>query len=77
MAAVFVGDPRYHYPLMPLAALLFARACLVDGPELRAGLRTGDPAVRRRARQWTVLVAVFGGLLLSNLWLKYLESMRL
>jgi 4-amino-4-deoxy-L-arabinose transferase-like glycosyltransferase len=76
LASIFVGDPRHHYPLMPLAALLAARAYLVDGPELRTRLIAGDPAARRQAWQWAFLVAVFGGLMLSNLWLKHLESVR-
>lgn len=76
MAAIFIGDPRHHYPLIPLAALLFGRACLVDGPELLSGLRGRDPAARRQARSWAVLVAVFGGLMTGNLWLKHLESVR-
>lgn len=77
MTVVFVGDPRYHFPLVPFAALMFGKALLYDGPELRDGLRRGEPAARRRLTQWTILNAAFVLLLLGNLWLKHLEAQTL
>lgn len=73
MALVFVGDPRYHYALIPFAALLFAKALLVDAPDLRARLLAGDATAWRQMKRWMALNAVLLALVLVNLWLKYQE----
>ena len=73
MAVAFIGDPRFHFPLVPFAALICCKAILRDGPQLRLALRRGDAAARQRLRLWMLLNAVFVLLMLGNLWLKYLE----
>ena len=75
MVVAFLGDPRYHFPLVPFAALVFGKAILQDGPDLRLGLRRGDAAARRRLKHWTILGGVLILLMVGNLGLKYLESL--
>jgi 4-amino-4-deoxy-L-arabinose transferase-like glycosyltransferase len=70
---IFLGDPRYHYLLMPFAAMLFARALLTDAPELRSRWRRRDPDAGRWLKRWAAANVVWGGLMLLNLYLKYLE----
>ena len=76
MAAVFVGDPRYHFPLVPFAALVVSSTLLNDAPNMLAAVRGGQPAARRQLAAWSALMVLFGLLLVGNLWLKRLEVQR-
>jgi 4-amino-4-deoxy-L-arabinose transferase-like glycosyltransferase len=73
IAIIFVGDPRYHFLLMPSAALIFAKALLHDGPRLWDGLRRRDRGAQSRLRYWMMVNAALALLMLGNIWLKHLE----
>ncbi|HEX3175551.1 MAG TPA: glycosyltransferase family 39 protein [Methylomirabilota bacterium] len=71
---VFLGDPRYHYPLVPLAAIVGTATVLRDGRELWRGRRALPRPARIRVLRWAAamcLVAVLAG---ANLYLKSLEA---
>jgi 4-amino-4-deoxy-L-arabinose transferase-like glycosyltransferase len=76
MSVLFVGDPRYHFPLVPFAALVASGTLLDGAPKLLAAFRAGDPAARRRLAVWLMLIALLGLLLVGNLRLKQLEVQR-
>lgn len=69
IAIVFVGDPRYHYPLVPLAAILSSQAFAEELPRLRSGERWA----RLSAVKWAAAMCVFALLVLINLFLKSVE----
>jgi 4-amino-4-deoxy-L-arabinose transferase-like glycosyltransferase len=76
VAMVFTGDPRYHYPLVPMAAIFAAK-----GWDARRSLlvnaTTTDPGSRRQIRVWAVTMAVLLSLMAANLLLKMLEFREL
>ena len=76
MAMTFVGDPRYHYSLIPFAAIFFSKALLQDGPVLLAAWRAGEPISRVQWRRWIIPTVIAGLLMLGNLWLKHVEVQR-
>lgn len=76
MTAVFLGDPRYHFPLVPFAALVFSSTLLDGAPKLLAAVRSGEARARRRLAAGLVLIAIFGLLLAGNIRLKLLEVER-
>ena len=76
MTVVFLGDPRYHFPLVPFAALVFSSTLLDVVPTWRRAWRDGAPATRRQLAGWFALVVLFGLLIIGNLWLKRLELQR-
>lgn len=73
IAIVFLGDPRYHYPLVPLAMILSSQAFAEELPRLLAGLRSGERSARLRAVTWAAAMCVFAILMLTNLYLKSVE----
>lgn len=77
VSVTFFGDPRYHFPLVPLAALLAAEGFVTTLPGLREGLRTGAPQARATVRLWLLLCLLFGALVAGNLAVKYLEFVAL
>jgi hypothetical protein len=74
MAVVYIGDPRYHFPLIPFAALVVARVIVRDVPLLREGLRRHDAWAQRCLRRWVLASGLLVSLMVGNLWLKYLET---
>jgi hypothetical protein len=77
IAVVFLGDPRYHYPLVPLGTILASKAYLVDLPAVRDGLRANNRRARVIAWRSALALCLFGGMMLFNLYLKSLESQML
>ena len=73
VAVVFVGDPRYHYALVPLAAIFSAKGFIEDWPVLWKGMKENDSGVRRRLFRWAGIVVVFFMLMTANVVLKFLE----
>ena len=74
ITAVFIGDPRYHYALVPLAAVFSVKGVADEFPSLRKGVQAADPHARRRLRLWCAIMLVFLALMCVNLGLKALES---
>jgi 4-amino-4-deoxy-L-arabinose transferase-like glycosyltransferase len=74
ITAVFIGDPRYHYALVPLAAVFSVKGVADEFPSLRKGVQAADPHARRRLRLWCAVMLVFLALMCVNLGLKALES---
>lgn len=74
IAVVFLGDPRYHYPLIPLAAIFGSKAFVEDLPTLWAGLKSSERWARIRAVRWAAIMCVFAVLMIANLYLKSVES---
>lgn len=73
VAMAFVGDPRYHFVLVPLAMIFAARGTLL-WMDSRAA-RTGSiPGASLPGRRWIVGMGVFVALLGGNLILKRLED---
>jgi 4-amino-4-deoxy-L-arabinose transferase-like glycosyltransferase len=70
---VFFGDPRFHYLLVPLAAIFAAKGFTEDWPRLRMAVRADDPGARRKLHTWGASVAVFLVLMAANVVLKYFE----
>jgi 4-amino-4-deoxy-L-arabinose transferase-like glycosyltransferase len=77
IAMVFVGDPRYHYALVPLAIVFAAKGVAEDWPRLAKRLRQRDPSARRTLLACAAILAVFVVLMVANLLLKVLESQAL
>jgi hypothetical protein len=73
ITAVFIGDPRYHYALVPLAAVFSVKGVADELPSLRKCVRAADPHARRRLRLWCAVVLVCLALMGINLGLKALE----
>jgi len=73
VAVVFVGDPRYHYPLIPLTTVFAAKGLVDDGPQLLKSLRHNDPRAIRTLRRCAAIFGVFVLLIGANLFLKFLE----
>ena len=76
VTVVFFGDPRYHYPLIPIALLFSSKALLEDWAQVVTGLRSGNHESWRLVMTWAVLGFLFFLLMAVNLWLKYLEAQR-
>jgi 4-amino-4-deoxy-L-arabinose transferase-like glycosyltransferase len=74
ITVAFVGDPRYHYPLVPLAAILAGKALVHDWPALRSGLTSTERSTRASALKWAAIMSVFAVLMVANLYLKVLEA---
>jgi len=73
VSMVFVSDPRYHFPLVPLAAVLAAEGFVNVLPVLRDGLGSGSSQARVQLRSWLLLSLLFGVLVVGNLVVKYCE----
>jgi 4-amino-4-deoxy-L-arabinose transferase-like glycosyltransferase len=73
VTAVFVGDPRYHYALVPVAVIFGAKGFLEDWPALAKAAKADSAGARRKVIVSGVIVAAFLGLMVVNLGLKYLE----
>ena len=73
MSMIYLGDPRYHFVLMPFAVVLFVRAVVTDLPEFRSARRRRDPVAVRWLKRWIAANAVWCVLMLLNLYLKRLE----
>jgi 4-amino-4-deoxy-L-arabinose transferase-like glycosyltransferase len=76
VSMVFLGDPRYHYPLVPLAAILGSEAFVHERPALWAGLKAGERWSQFRVLRWAAIMCVFSALMVANLYLKSLESAK-
>jgi 4-amino-4-deoxy-L-arabinose transferase-like glycosyltransferase len=74
VSIVFLGDPRYHYPLVPFAAIVATKAALEELPALWAGLRSSQRSAYVRAGRWAAITSMFVTLMIANLYLKTLES---
>ena len=73
LSAAFIGDPRFHYALVPLAMIFTAKGWLEDWPVLWRGARRNEPGARRRLLAWGTIGLVFLALMVANLWLKAIE----
>jgi len=73
VAMIFVGDPRYHYALVPLATVFAAKGLVDDGPKLLKRLRQHDPSATRTLLGCGAIYAVFVVLIVANVLLKMLE----
>ena len=73
VTAVFIGDPRYHYALMPFAAVFSAKGFVEDWPVLTEAVKTKRPGARRRLLTWVAIIVVFVILIAANVVLKTLE----
>ena len=73
VAAVFVGDPRYHYGLVPLAMIFTAKGCTEDWPALRSVTPPKEPIARRQLWTWSAIVLVLLILMVTHLAFKALE----
>jgi hypothetical protein len=71
---IFIGDPRFHFPLVPLAGLIGVHAALTDGPEQTRLLSLRDPQARRLLFRWAAILSLLSLLMGWNLWLKMLET---
>jgi len=71
---IFFGDPRYHYAVVPLAAIFSTKGFLEDWPRLSKGLRSKDPAARRTVLVWGAIVAVLLLAVVANVALKVAEA---
>lgn len=77
VSMVFVGDPRYHYPLLPFAAILGSKAFAEDLPALWVGLKSRERWSRITGASWAAITCVFAVLMIANLYLKSVESTSL
>jgi 4-amino-4-deoxy-L-arabinose transferase-like glycosyltransferase len=77
MAMIFVGDPRYHFGLVPIAMILAARGLVEWVPRFRAADLRRDAGLRRLGWRWMAIVLVFFVLLAGNLLLKVQEARTL
>ena len=73
---VFVGDPRYHYALLPLAVILAAKGLLDGLPSMRKVLAGEIPGGRHRLGAWGGAVGAYLAFIVLNLFLKFLEFAR-
>ena len=73
MAIVFLGDPRYHYGLVPIAVIFAAKGLIVDWPVLSKTVKAKDSTGRRKLVTWGAILLVFFVLIAANLGLKVLE----
>ena len=71
MSAVFLGDPRYHYALIPFACL-FAAYGIVNFPPRTARAGAVNSGSRIWAR-WAVCTGLFAVMLLANVAIKFAE----
>ncbi len=66
----FIGDPRYHFPLVPIAVIFAAKALVLDLPGLLHHKN-------HRLRAWTAATAGFLILIAANLAVKLTEMKAL
>ena len=71
IALAFFGDPRYHYPLLPVASIFGAKAIVQDLPT------TLDRKNRRLLAVWAVSVGSFLVLMAANVMVKMAEMRAL
>jgi 4-amino-4-deoxy-L-arabinose transferase-like glycosyltransferase len=76
ITVVFFGDPRYHFPLIPLLVLFSSKALLADWPRLLTAFRQGEIWSKGRIFVWAATMSLFVLMMAGNLWLKYLELQR-
>jgi 4-amino-4-deoxy-L-arabinose transferase-like glycosyltransferase len=76
ITSVFISDPRYHYVLIPLAAIFSVKGWLEEWPILRNAIRAREAWAGRRLLIWGATMAVFAALMAGNLMLKFLELQR-
>jgi 4-amino-4-deoxy-L-arabinose transferase-like glycosyltransferase len=76
IAVAFVGDPRYHFALVPLMLLFSSKGLVCDGPRLLTAVRQGEPWAKRRVLIWAGPMSLLTLMMVVNLGLKYLESQR-
>jgi 4-amino-4-deoxy-L-arabinose transferase-like glycosyltransferase len=73
ITAVFIGDPRYHYGLIPLAVIFAAKGFFRDWPSLRIALKAKNSSAQPQLLAWGATVFVFFLLIVANLGWKILE----
>ncbi len=73
IAAVFVGDPRYHYALVPIATIFTAKAAVDDWPALLRDLKLRKPVARKKLVGWASVVAVLAMFMMANFTIKEIE----
>lgn len=71
IALAFFGDPRHHYPLLPVATIFAARAVVQDLPAIL------ERKNRRLLVVWAVIVAGFLALMAANVMIKMAEMKAL
>lgn len=74
MAMIFLGDPRYHFALVPIAMIFAAKGLFEWIPRLRSAEGRAGDETRRVATRWSVLLVSFSVLVIVNLALKVLEA---
>jgi 4-amino-4-deoxy-L-arabinose transferase-like glycosyltransferase len=74
MAFIFIGDPRYHFHLMPFMLLFGAQGILEEWPKMREGLHSKTAGAGRRLVVWGTVMTLMGLVMGINLVLKYFES---
>lgn len=74
--SVFISDPRYHYVLIPLAAIFSVKGWLGERPVLMSAVRAHEAWAGRRLLIWGALMGAFVALMAGNLVLKFLELQR-
>lgn len=73
MTMVFIGDPRYHYSLIPFASILASKAVVKDVPAIFGALERKESWAWRKLVVWASWMALFCFSMLANLFLKDLE----
>ncbi|MFN8626603.1 MAG: glycosyltransferase family 39 protein [Candidatus Binatia bacterium] len=73
VAAVFVGDPRYHYGLVPVATIFAAKGWTADWPGLRRAIAANEPLAWQRLWNWSAILSVVLLLMATHLALKAVE----
>lgn len=71
IALVFFGDPRHHYPLLPVATIFGAKAMAQDLPAIL------ERKNRRLLARWAAIVAGFLLLMAANVMVKMAEMKAL
>jgi len=72
MSVVFVGDPRYHFGLIPLAIIFAAKGARDVQDRLAEGKLSS--ALAGVSGRWVAIMVVFATLIAMNLWLKLAEG---
>jgi len=73
VAAVFVGDPRYHHALIPMALIFTAKAAVEDAPALMRELQLRRAVARKELLKWGSLIVTLFLLMAVNVVIKEIE----
>jgi 4-amino-4-deoxy-L-arabinose transferase-like glycosyltransferase len=71
----FLGDPRYHFPLVPFMLLFSSKGLLLlyDRQRSFGALHQGQIWGKRRMLKWAAAMLLLMLMMAGNVWLKYLE----